>query len=88
MWSNFMCTQVVFSYGFNYLSDWLSHNYIYRILVEAELEPIVLKNLPIIPSRTSSIVLTNHRLLFLYCSFNFTGSVKLMSKMHTKLLGN
>ena len=52
----------------------------------------MLKKLPIIPSRTSQkfypLFLPNHHLLFLYYSFNFTESVKIMSKMHVKLFGN
>ena len=51
----------------------------------------MLKNLPIIPSRTSQKV---YRLFLIYSqiiayySFNFTESVKLMSKMHIKLFRN
>ena len=55
------------------------------------LQPIMLKNLPFIPSRTSQKfypLFLNYHLLFLYYSFNFTGSVKVMSKMHLKLFGN
>ena len=44
----------------------------------------MLKNLPIIPSKIFTHNLTN----ITYYSFNFTGSVTVMSKMHTKLLGN
>ena len=56
----------------------------YTHLHLSRLEPIMLKSLPIIPSRTSKnlpIVLNlfpNHYLLFLYYSFNFTESVKIM----------
>ena len=48
------------------------------------LEPIMLKiYLPELPKNFTYY--SYHHLLFLYYSFNFTGSVKIMSKMYIKL---
>ena len=60
-------------------------------IVTGRLEPIMLKNLPIIPSQTSQKfypLFLIYSQIITYYSFNFTGSVKIMSKMHIKLFGN
>ena len=74
-------------------------NYAFKVQVATiihRLEPIMLKNLPIIPSRTSQIfyplflIYSQSSPLIPLYSFNFTGSVKIMSKciliLETELL--
>ena len=60
------------------------------ITLISRLEPIMLKNLPIIPFQTSQILpiilnlFPNHHLLF----FQFYWVSKIMSEIHIKLFGN
>ena len=64
--------------------------------MQTRLEPIMLKNLPIIPSRTSQKfypLFLIYSQIIIYYSFIIllilaTESVKVMSKMHIKLFGN